>query len=65
MKKKEKITLTLVAGLALSAAVVYLFTSDKGREFRKKAVQRGRELLDELELIKDVNCNDETKETVS
>ena len=65
MKKKEKITLALVAGLALSAVVVYLFTSDKGREFRKKAVQRGRELLDELELIKDVNCTDETKETVS
>ncbi|MGZ5190589.1 MAG: YtxH domain-containing protein [Flavisolibacter sp.] len=65
MKKKEKIALALVAGLAVGAAVLYLFTSAKGRDIRKKAVQRGRQLLDEFPLVKDLNCKEEKKEAVS
>jgi hypothetical protein len=65
MKKKEKIALALVAGVAVSAALVYLFTSAKGTEIRKKAVQRGRQLLDELQLVKAMKCKDEKMEAVS
>ena len=65
MKKKEKVAIAVLAGLAVSAAVVYLFTSEKGNEIRKKAVKRGKELLDEFELIKQMNCKEHAKEAVA
>ena len=64
MKKKEKIAIALVAGLAFSAAVVYIFTSGKGTDLRKKVVQRGRQLIDEFQLVKDLNCKKEKSEAV-
>ena len=66
MKKKEKIGLALLAGAALAAGIVYLFTSNRGKGIRKNVLLKGRKVVETLqELAKDLKCKEEKAEAVS
>ena len=66
MKKKEKIALALVAGAALTAGLVYLFTSNKGSGMRKNFILKGKQIVGEIQgLAKELRCKEEKAEPVS
>ena len=66
MKKKEKIAIMLVAGAAISAGLVYFFTSNEGRKIRKKVMEKGKQIVDELkDTAEKLKCREEKSEAVS
>ena len=66
MKKKERIAIMLAASAAISAALVYLFTSNEGRKFTKRVIEKGKQIVDELkETAEKMKCKEEKSETVS
>ena len=65
MKKKEKIALALFAGVALTAGLVYLFTSNK-RSGMKNVIFKGGRKFEELRgFAKGLQCKKEKEEAVS
>ena len=66
MKKKERIAIMLAASAAISATLVYLFTSNEGRKFTKRVIEKGKQIVDELkETAEKMKCKEEKSETVS
>ena len=61
--KKKNLALA-VAAAVVAGAVIYLFTSDNGKKIRKKAKEKGKNILSSVgSMVNDLKKKDPTEAT--
>ena len=65
MKNKNKTALVVGAAIVASAALIYLFKSENGKKLRKKAKEKGKNVLTSIGTIINDLKSEKSKETSS